>query len=54
MAYLRIVASKLVSFIDDMSIKCQYFSQDLNNVASKSVNSMLYQEKEPVKGNSNF
>ena len=49
MTFLRMVASKLITFIDEMSVKCQYFSQDLNNVASKSVNSFMYQEKEPEK-----
>ena len=43
MTFLRMVASKLITFIDEMSVKCQYFSQDLNNVASKSVNSFMYQ-----------
>lgn len=45
MAFLKMVASKLISFVDDMSVKCQYFSQDLNKIANKSVNSFVPQEK---------
>ena len=52
MAFLKLVASKLIAFIDDMSVKCQYFSHDLNNIANKSVNSFVVQEKEPLRTNS--
>ena len=52
MAFLKLVASKLIAFIDDMSVNCQYFSHDLNNIANKSVNSFVVQEKEPMRTNS--
>jgi len=54
MAFLNVVASKLVAFFDDMTSKCQYFGQDLHQIANKSANSIVYHEQHqqpPVRKN---
>ena len=51
---MNVIASKVVAFVDDLAMKCQCFGQDLNQIANKSVNSIIYQEQPqqmPVRNN---
>jgi hypothetical protein len=55
MAYLRAIASKLMSFIDEMTVKCQGFGNELNNIANKSVKGFAYpEEKTAILANNDY
>ena len=46
MAYLNVVASKLMHFIEEMSIKCQTFGNQINNIANNNTN-IAYPQSKP-------